>query len=416
MTGPQSAVEDAFVAQRDGSESNAMHKSFHPQAPMRLTPALSEAGAVITGLSAGTHVHTHSVRKILPANRYSTSGPYWFTDLKQAYNWPSYTKLSGRGVTIGILMSGGYKQSDMDAYFGNEGLVSPVFSEIKVLGGAPFDAEGGSFETTLDLQQAGGMAPNSDIVLYNLPDLSDDSIIAGLSQIVSDNKADVVSMSFGAPELLYTAAYNNGTDYTKLIRLENELLEQGSAQGITFVASSGDSGALSAPPSACFTGGNLAPCGSFEASVEFPASSPHVTGTGGTNLATTHKKSSLSSLYQSEEAYEDSLGQDIFYGTAAVGGVWGSGGGDSTLFMQPTYQSLIFTGNDHARTVPDIALHMGGCPSGSISCNPEDSADVEILDGEVLGTIGTSAAAPAFAGLTALNVERQGFFFVNENY
>jgi kumamolisin len=104
-------------------------------------------------------------------------------------------------------MSGDFNQPDMTKYFAHEKLASPSFSTVQVDGGAPFDPNG-SFETHLDLQQSGGMAPNAHVILYNLPDLSDASILDGLAKILSDNKADVVSMSFGGPELYYTAAFN----------------------------------------------------------------------------------------------------------------------------------------------------------------------------------------------------------------
>ncbi len=418
VSGSAGTVEQAFVTTlRNRAMPNGSTR-VTSEVPLSLTPSLSSLGAVVTGLSGKVRMHTHSVPQAVPENRYSTSGPYWFTDLKQAYDWPSYKTYTGKGVHIGILMTGDYQQSDMDLYFGHEKLASPTYNEVKVLGGAPFDPNGGSFETQLDLQQSGGMAPNATITLYNIPDLTDYSIIVGLSTIVNDNVADVVSMSFGGPELGYTAAYNDGTDYTSLLRAENDLMAQGNAQGITFIASSGDSGALAVPAAECFADMPpvSAPCGTFVASAEFPASSPHVTGVGGTNLVTTYNANNLNSKYIYEQAYADPLAVDITFGTSATGGYWGSGGGNSILFKKPSYQTLVKTGEPKFRSVPDLALHMGGCPGGTIYCNPDDSADVEALAGKFVGVIGTSASAPDFAGLTALNIERFGTRVGNENY
>ena len=417
VTGSGTAVERAFSTTLASRPTVTGKTHISATTPLTLTPTLSSLGAVVVGLSGKVRMHAHSVRQAAPANRYSTAGPYWFTDLKQAYSWPSYQTYTGKGANIAILITGDYLPSDMTSYFAHEKLATPTYKEVKVLGGAPFDPNGGSFETTLDLQQSGGMAPNATITLYNIPDLTDLSIIAGLATIVNDNTADVVSMSFGGPELGYTAAYNDGVDYTAILRAEDDLMAQGNAQGITFIASSGDSGALSVPPIACFTNADpKAPCGSFQASAEFPASSPHVTGVGGTNLATTHSTTNLNSRYLYEQAYADPLAEDIFYGTAATGGFWGSGGGDSIIFKKPLFQTLVKTGNAKFRTVPDLSLHMGGCPGGTLYCNPDDSADLELLDGHLYGVIGTSASAPDFAGLTALNVERFGTRLGNENY
>ncbi len=384
--------------------------------PITRPDSSRQVDAAVTGLAGMIRMRSHAHSVAIPQNRYSSTGSYWFTDLKQAYSFPSYQAYNGKGVTIGILMSGDFNQPDMNTYFAHEKIASPKFSTVQIDGGSPFDPDG-SFETHLDLQQSGGMAPKAHVILYNLPDLSDDHILDGLSKIVSDNKADVVSMSFGGPEAFYTAADNGGEDFTYILQQEDDLMAQGNAQGITFIASSGDSGALSALPIVCFDGGPN--CGTFQPSAEFPASSPHVTGVGGTNLVTTYTglTGDLNSQYVREQAYADPLAVDIFYGTSATGGYWGSGGGDSVVFRKPAFQALTDTGNKRFRTVPDLALHMGGCPAGTITtCNPDDSADIEAIGGEYVGVIGTSASAPDFAGLTALTIQRYGRRLGNENY
>ena len=134
-----------------------------------------------------------------PLNRESPSGGYWFDDLKQAYSYPSYLSLAGEGVTIGVLMTPGFNPPDMKLYFSHENLATPNIQTFNVEGGAPYDVNSAA-ETQIDIQHSGGMAPKANIILYNLPDLSDDSILAGLTQIIENNVADVVNMSFGEPE------------------------------------------------------------------------------------------------------------------------------------------------------------------------------------------------------------------------
>jgi subtilase family serine protease len=414
VTGPAASVEQALnTVLKHGVYANGKTTVVASQ-PIVKSGALAQSNAAITGLSGIVRMRTHSQAVQIPQNRYSPAGPYWFDDLKQAYSFPSFKAYTGKGVTIGILMSGDFNPSDMAAYFGHEKLAVPNYKTKNIDGGLPFDPNN-SFETHLDLQQSGGMAPDAKIILYNIPDLSDDSIIDALAQIVSDNKADVVSMSFGEAEIFYTAADNDGTDFTYLAQAEDDLMAEGNALGITFIASSGDSGALPAVPIECF---NFGPnCGSFLPGVNFPSSSPHVTGVGGTNLVTTYTPASLNSVYVREQAFADPLAVDIFYGTSAIGGYWGSGGGDSILFRKPLFQALTDTGNPRFRTVPDLSLHMGGCPAGTISaCDPDDSSVVVAIGGGLFAVIGTSASAPDFAGLTALNIQRQGGRLGNENY
>jgi kumamolisin len=416
VTGAATDVEKAFqTVLRHGTYANGKTTVAATQAITRPN-ALMQVNAVVAGLGGTIRMRSHAHPASNPQNRYSSAGPYWFDDLKQAYSFPSYQAYTGKGVTIGILMSGNYNPADMDKYFTHEKIATPQYSTVDIDGGSPFDVNG-SFETHLDLQQSGGMAPKANIILYNLPDLSDSHVLDGLSRIITDNQADVVSMSFGGPELFYTAADNDGQDFTYLLQQEDDLMAQGNAQGITFIASSGDSGALAAIPVNCFN--NVPKCGTFQASAEFPASSPHVTGVGGTNLVTTYTGVSgdLNSKYVREQAFADPLAVDIFYGTSATAGYWGSGGGNSVVFPKPLFQALTDTGSRGFRTVPDVSLHMGGCPSGTIAaCNPDDSADLEVIGGKLVGVIGTSASAPDFAGLTALTIQRYGHRLGNENY
>jgi kumamolisin len=391
--------------------------------PVSLPSVTSSTGALLTGLSGTVRQHTHAKKAATPSNRDSPEGGYWFDDLKQAYTFPSYKNYTGKGTKIGILIPSAINASDMAAYFGHEKIAVPKITVEPVLGGAPFDPNSdGSFEAELDVQQSGGMAPDAKITVYDIPDLSDESIIAGLDQIVTDNKVDVVSMSFGGPELGYTAAYNSGVDITYLARAEDEIMAKGNAMGITFVASSGDLGALSIPSAVCFDENPPTPCGTFQPSAEFPASSPHVTGVGGTNLVTAYDSSNpndLNSAYVYEQAYADAISGDFEYGTSATGAYWGSGGGDSIIFSKPFYQFLAQTGDSRTRTVPDVALHMGGCPGIppglTETCNADDSYDIEAFAGYYYGVIGTSASAPDFAGLTALNIEKSHGRVGNEN-
>jgi subtilase family serine protease len=414
VTGPGSMVERALgTSLKNGAFANGRQVVVASQA---MTPpdAMTQVGAKVVGLSGTIRMRTHSHTRILPDNRYASYGGYWFDDLKQAYRFPSYIGNTGKGATIATLTDGAYIPSDMTQYFGHEKLAVPKISEVQVAGGSPVNPD--TFETNLDLQQAGGIAPGAKIVHYNLPDLSDNSIIDGLSQIITENKVDIVSMSFGEAELFYTAEYNDGVDFTYIPKIYDDLFAQGNAQGISFAASSGDSGALSAVPLVCFDGGPN--CGAAIASANFPASSPHVTAVGGTNLTTSYDGGATkNSNYVSEEAFGDPLSKDIFYGTSASGMYWGSGGGDSILFKKPLYQTYVDTGNAKYRTVPDLALHMGGCPGGVLgACNPADSFDYEVVGGLYYGSIGTSASAPDLAGLAALAVEREGHRLGNVNY
>ncbi len=428
VQGQVSAVENAFgIRLLNAVASNGRHALMTSQ-QVFLPAALQEAGAQVVHFSPIIRQHVHAMKgaplAAAPENRYSAIGPYWFDDLKQAYSYPSYKVLTGKGRTIGILMSSDFLDSDIAAYFAHEKLTAPKVLRRPVLGGAPFDPNSGaSFEVELDIQQSGGMAPNSTIVVYNIPDLSDASILAGYLSIVEDNTVDIVNSSFGGAEGFYTPPYNGGVDFTGILKVYDDLFKQGNAQGITLVASSGDSGGLGLPTPPYLTATPTNPpsvVAKFVPGIETPASSPHVTAVGGTNLVTTFTTGSLNSAYVSENANGDpEVPYDPYgVGNLVSGGYWGSGGGKSIYYAKPAYQNLVKTGSK-TRTIPDLSLHMGGCPGGIsvLPCGPDRSYDVLAFDGALYGVIGTSASSPDFVGLLALKEEWLGGTRLgNENF
>jgi subtilase family serine protease len=431
VVGTAAGVKSAFGTTLLNAHYASGRTAVTAATPLHLTPSLQSAGAMVAEFSGSIRVHKSSYKvDILPQNRESSTGGYWFDDLKQAYSFPSYKKLTGKGVVIGILMEGGFQQSDMTAYFKHELLASPKISTVNIAGGSPFDPNG-SFETHLDIQQSGGMAPGASIVLYNLPDLSDANILSGLTTIIESNVADVVNMSFGGAEAFYAPAYNSGTDFSGILGIFDDFFMEGNTLGMTFVASSGDAGGLPIPAPGCFAAKPKTPiCGPMEVGIEFPAASPHVTAVGGTNLITTYDAKNpkdLNSAYVGENADDDPLDSDIFFGTTASGAVWGSGGGISSYYAKPSFQNLVSQSNlpksaKKFRTTPDLALQMGGCPFGTLyadlhgKCPPDRSFVWEIIGGEEEGVIGTSASSPEFVGLLALKIQATGARLGNENY
>jgi subtilase family serine protease len=430
VSGTVAAINAAFETTLATARFASGRQSLAALKPLKLTPALAAANASIAAFSGTTHMHSDS-KPILgfpgPENRESTTGGYWFDDLKQAYAYPSYKKLTGKGSNIGVLMTPGFNPSDMTLYFSHEKLATPSITTVNVEGGAPYDVNSAA-ETHIDITHSAGMAPLANVYLYNLPDLNDDSVFAGLTLIIEQNVVDVVNMSFGEPEAAYAAAYNGGVSYEGIIGIWDDYFAEGNAQGITWVASSGDSGGKNVPAAACFSASPPNPCGPMETGVNLPASSPHVTSVGGTNLVTTYHPPSLDSAYVEENADYDALFEDIFFGTTATGAVWGSGGGISGYFAKPSYQKLVSqqflpSGARKWRTVPDVALEMGGCPgAGDLYveehgvCPPDRSFDWTPLSGTFYGFIGTSLSSPDFVGLVALKIESEGGRLGNLNY
>jgi subtilase family serine protease len=395
------------------------------------------------------HVHsTRSARNLAdayPLTRLSSSESLFYpNDLNEAYQLPSFNgsvdllgsghlvQTAGVGAHIGIVISSVISPADLESTFnssiplgGGENLYqaystysnlpAPTVTIRLVDGGSgPFDPNSDdAAEASLDTQMSLGTAPGAKEMLYNIPDLSDDSVADGYAAVDEDNAVDVVSSSFGECELYYTKAYNDGVDETGILKVFHALFQQGNTQGITFVASSGDSGAVPCL-SAAFVN-NPTNGTKFVAGVENPASDPNVTAVGGTNLETSATPGVNDATYKKENAdFDPTLPAEFQIGPSTIVTVkndtWGSGGGFSKVFAKPDYQELVDTGSKTERSVPDVSLMMGGCP-GDANLKAQNcvklprSAAIVWVGGEPDLLIGTSSSAPEIAGVLALAIE-----------
>lgn len=424
VTGVAGAVNAAFgaglaqvAAQNGGWRLVAM-------SGLTLPDTLKTAGAVIPDFRGLPDLQPQSavVGPVDPDNRLSPRGAYYFTDLKQAYDYPSYQStlangqtLDGTGVNVAVLMENDALDSDVKALFDHEkftaitGKAAPTIIHHPINGGAPFD-QNASVESSLDVQQVLGGAPGATVTLVNLPSLSNTNILAGYQYIVDSNAYDIVNSSFGGCELVYSPEYNDGESFYGILDTFNDLFRQGNAQGITFVASSGDSGGLSCPSLNYFASPQTT-TPRFVPSVQFPSDSPNVTGVGGGNLVTSFTSGSLTSTYVSENALGDPEVPYVLYSGLGnlSGGYWGAGGGPSAHFDKPVYQTLVPTSSPF-RAVPDVGMHVGGCPGGisRTPCGPNRSAVVVYSGGSAFGVIGTSVSSPEFVGALALYVQYTG--------
>jgi len=460
VSGPVWAVEKLFATQLQRVQSSkgrvklaAVNHRFSMPAP------LSTMGAVIPEFSPhlSAHVHSNAARKLptsSPLLRFSSVGFFYPNDLNEAYQLPSFqtqvkplrsrkpAQIAGVGSHIGIVISSVIDPNDLASTFNstltlapgvaltqdyadNSNLPAPTVTIRPVDGGSgPFNPNtDDALEASLDTQMSLGTAPGAQEILYNMADLSDASVADAYVAVDEDNAVDVVSSSFGECELDFTPAYNGGQDFTYILKIFHSLFQQGNAQGITFLASSGDNGAV--PCVSAKFANNPQNGTNFVVGVENPASDPNVTGVGGTNLQTAPTPGADDATYLSENADFDPRVPAVFQDSSgdqfAVGNnTWGSGGGFSTIFGKPLYQYLVNTGSNKGRAVPDVSLMMGGCPGdadlAAQDCTvlPRSSALIWI-GGDLFLVIGTSSASPEMAGVLALAVELNGGRLGNVN-
>lgn len=222
-----------------------------------------------------------------------------------------------------------------------------------------------------------GACPSGD-VLYPLEGIGlvDDS----LQQAIADNKADAISMSFGQPENFaqafgYIAAAGSkpGVGQIEAASLV--------AEGIAVFASSGDDGAWE-----CYDVNTYAPLGTPCAS--YPASDPNVTAVGGVNIPLDESGNLTSSI----TAWADNTTRG---GDGSFSNNVGSGGGVSSVFAAPTWQTQTVAGAS-MREIPDMSLDAD--PNSGQSILMYGASKYQ----SVFASGGTSMAAPEAAAQWAL--------------
>jgi hypothetical protein len=193
-------------------------------------------------------------------------------------------------------------------------------------------------EMSLDVQWAHSVAPGAHILLVEAVNSSLSSLLAAVDWASSQSGVVAVSMSWGSNEFSGESSYDSHFSHS----------------GITYVASSGDTGSVTS----------------------WPAVAPNVVGVGGTSLNT-----DASGNYLGETGWSNSYG--------------GSGGGVSSYESKPSYQVNVPQSSSQ-RTSPDVAY------------NGDVNTGVAVYDSYYSGgggwfqVGGTSAGAPQWAALTAI--------------
>lgn len=224
-------------------------------------------------------------------------------------------------------------------------------------------------EADLDLEWSGGTAPQATLIYVYSADVED-----AVQYAIDQNLAPVLSVSYGLCEPL--------TARSDMLAMQT-WARQGNAQGMTWMNAAGDSGGADCLSGTSSNGAGLA--------VDSPADVPEVTGIGGTALhegsaqywnATNNANGGSAISYIPETVWNDSTS-----GNPAAGG-----GGASTVFAQPAWQTGLGVPNNGARNVPDVAL----------AASPDHDGYLVYSGGQLAVYGGTSASTPSFAGIAAL--------------
>jgi kumamolisin len=117
----------------------------------------------------------------------------------QAYGFPSGATGAGQCIAI-IELGGGYNASDLNSFFGNLGIATPVITVVSVDGATNSptgDASGPDGEVELDIEMAGAIAPGAQIAVYFAPN-TDQGFTDAITTAVHDAtlKPSIISISW----------------------------------------------------------------------------------------------------------------------------------------------------------------------------------------------------------------------------
>ena len=230
------------------------------------------------------------------------------TGVADPFDFPVQHGCNGSGYTAAIVIDDPVSTSYANTYLSAAGVTHTGTITNKAVDGG---GSGDDAETDLDVQTIAGLAPAANIIVYDIGSLADQNIEDAYNQVLTDGTAAAVNSSFGGCE----------SQDTPFADSTNSIAQQGAAEGVEFSASSGD------------TGSNE--CGSSKG-VSAPAGGPYFLSVGGVNF--TEQSTPLTSVTMGSASGDS------------------GGGGVSTVFAEPSYQSGITGMLTTGRNQPDVSL------------------------------------------------------------
>lgn len=367
--------------------------STNPSVPSSVANDIS----AVFGLTTYSSFHT-SLAHTLGTTQSSSTTPTGYSpqQIANAYQvTPLYKQHAlGQGYTIAIATLASFKASDAQTFWkyyhihrtGSGPSVVPVDGGFTSSGGNSGPGSG-RIETSLDVERSGAMAPGANLLVYEAPN-TNQGFIDLFNTVVAQDKAQVMSCSWGADELLMTPSYD---------RQINQIFMEGAAQGQSLFSASGDSGAFDAYPPIPVP------------SVDFPASSPYITAVGGTTLPINgqvpipHGSIPMKNEHGWGWSYLLPYYKNFGYPSEAafLPAIFpvGSGGGTSSVFPKPWYQAGSQFPSATGRLVPDVALNADPFTGYAVY---DTNSGTSYGNGWINGFGGTSFASPQWAGFMAV--------------
>jgi len=351
LAGTAADMEKAFGVELVGFEHPDGTYRSHT-GPIQVPEAYAGIVQAVLGLDnrpvARPHIRFRNTNRTFASR--ATTTTYTPIQVAALYDFPR--DADGDGQTIGLIeLGGGYRPADLQQYFQGLNVRTPPIRAVLVdqSNNRPTTPNSADAEVMLDIEVAGANANGAALAVYFSSNTAR-GFQDALSTAVHDqiHTPAIVSISWGNAEELWSQ---------QSMEVFDQVAQEAALLGITVIAASGDHGSTDGLP------GN-------RNHVDFPASSPHVLGVGGTRLI------SANGTITNETVWND----------GPNGGM--SGGGYSNVFQRPQWQAAVAT--QPSRGVPDV----------SADADPDTGYNI-LVDGETMTIGGTSAAAPLWASLVA---------------
>jgi len=358
-------------------------------------------------------------------------------DIATEYSIASVYKngLNGKGVTIGIISASNVDVSNVQNYRKFFHVANSGNLPQTIIDGEDPGQNSAAEEAYLDVETSGALAPDATIDLYTSADtITTPGLFTAMVRAVEDDKADIISMSYGECEKTLGAAGN---------QFFYQAWQQAAAQGQSVFVSAGDSGSAG-----CDNADYPQPATQGLAVSGF-ASTPYNVAVGGTDFyysdfkdgnnsapidsqlalywgkATTDGETASLIKPVPEQAWNDFIGLNILPVQPGGYTIAAGSGGPSTCavgvtdpysgeydscttgYPEPSWQRAPGMPNDGKRNLPDLSLFAADGANLSawpICIEAEDCTNYTTDSGStyVTGVGGTSASSPAMAGIMAL--------------
>jgi subtilase family serine protease len=429
-TGPSSAVAAAFGTSIHNYRNAKGTTYFSNASEVRLPTAMLGVVRGIVGLSNTVRLHTQIVR---PARHAapppSCQAPYpttseLFNLVNNGVNFPagygggpgcngltpSQTNSiygapqfgprgQGAGVKLAVFELSAYQHSDIVTwahYFYGPAYTPPLL-DVTVDGGplnpicptgdtcpADFNGYSGDIEVDADIEMQLAISPAAQhILVYNAPnDFTGQTELDEYAQIANDNRADVISSSWGVCENDAGAAY---------VQAENLIFQQMALQGQSMFGAAGDTGAFDC----------IRSDGTTIVNVADPPSQPWVTSVGGTSLESFNPNSNpnpgypygIETVWNVDNLCNTSASEGGVPGTEWCALTGAGGGGNSQFWGRPFYQQgpgITNSKTAYGNGTTNCALAAVGTPCREV---PDISANADAYTGYAEFCTG-SAATP----------------------